>query len=121
MRKKVWSKERGGEARLPEVVGAIFVGDEEDGDCGVGVRGVDAVRGGGVVFAGVQGEGFLEGLAEELSVLCRVSQESVLEAGWLAWRAWANIHELRMSRLLHMAPDVGGFLSSRQSVPSLCP
>jgi len=27
------------------------------------VRGVDAVGGGGVVFAGVEGEGFLEGLA----------------------------------------------------------
>jgi len=52
-----------GEERVPEVVGAVFIRNEKDSDGGVGVRGVDAVGGGGVVFAGVEGEGFLEGLA----------------------------------------------------------
>lgn len=46
---------------VPEIVGAVFIRNEEDSDGGVGVRGVDAVGGGGVVFAGVEGERFLEG------------------------------------------------------------
>jgi len=49
-----WGKDGGGRG-VPEVVGAVFVGDDEDGDGGVGRDGVDAVGGGRVVFPCVCG------------------------------------------------------------------
>lgn len=53
----------GGKGESPEIVGAVFVGDEDDGEGRVGVDGVDAVGGRGVVFASVGGEGFQEGVS----------------------------------------------------------
>lgn len=46
--------------RVPEIVGAVFICDEEDGDFRVRGDGVDAAGGGGVVFSCVCGEGFEE-------------------------------------------------------------
>lgn len=47
----------GAEAAIPEVGGGVFVGRQEEGEGRVGGCGVDGVGGGGVVFAGVGGEG----------------------------------------------------------------
>ena len=52
-----------GGGRVPEIIGAVFIRDEEDCDGGVGVGGVDAVGGGGVVFARVGCEGFEKGFS----------------------------------------------------------
>lgn len=61
--RKGFGRGRGRGGTIPEIVRAVFIRDEEDGDCGVGVRGVDAVSRRGVMFSRVQCEGFLEGLA----------------------------------------------------------
>jgi hypothetical protein len=47
---------------VPEVVGRVLVGDEDEGDRVVG--GEDADGGGGIVFGGVGGEGLEDGFSE---------------------------------------------------------
>ena len=51
----------GSPAAVPEVLGAVFVCYEEDGDLRVVLDWVDAYCGGGEVFCCARGEGFLEG------------------------------------------------------------
>lgn len=53
--------------RVPEVVGRVAVGNEQDGDGGVVLDWVHAVRAAGVVLAGVDAERLDQGFAEVVS------------------------------------------------------
>lgn len=59
----------GAPAAVPEVLGGVFVGDDEEGDAAGLGSGADGGGCGGVVFCGVGGERFEEGGSGGIAVL----------------------------------------------------
>lgn len=90
---------------LPVVVGAVFIGDDDDGDLGIVLDRVGAVSGVGEVFLGVRTEGFQNRFAASWSAVCDSTKLSPNQSVFLTPsqtalpRARSSEHRLLSTRL----------------------